>query len=116
MEWNYNTVNEFLDKDSFKVLPELDATHFLRGTHKSGDIYLYIYGTKIIAYHPDNTFTLYHGGFQTRLIQNRLTTFGPAEVISQGGNWYLHTKTRDLPLGFLFRDGMKVDSCGYPII
>lgn len=113
MKWNYVDVNLFLADKSSKLLPNLAATELVRG--KNGEVSLHLYGHKLIVYHPDNTFNLSHGGFKTRLTQNRLCEFGPAEIVLENGEWFLQIKSFGLPFKFPFKDGMRVNSHGYPV-
>lgn len=66
-----------------------------------------LHATNVVVIHPDNTYTLNSGGWQTVTTKARLNEYSPARVCQRNGIWYVD--------GFPFVDGMKVDANGRPI-
>ena len=69
-----------------------------------GGIGVRLHGTDVVVIHPDNTYTLNSGGWQTVTTKARINEFSPARVCQRNGVWYVD--------GFPFVDGMKVDAKG----
>jgi hypothetical protein len=89
--------------------PDLASTCLIPGT--DGDIHLRYHETNVVTFHPDNTFTLNTGGYETRTTKARINQFGPVKVYSREGTWFL-----DAPEGPVeFADGIRVDSFGEPV-
>jgi hypothetical protein len=66
-----------------------------------------LHATDVVVIHPDNTYTLKAGGWQTATTKARINEFSPARVSSHNGIWYV----KNIP----FKDGMQVDENGNPI-
>jgi hypothetical protein len=66
-----------------------------------------LHATDVVVIHPDNTYTLNSGGWQTVTTKDRINKFSPARLCQSKGIWYVD--------GFPFVDGMKVDANGHPI-
>jgi hypothetical protein len=74
--------------------------------HKDG-IAVRLHQTDVVVIHPDNTYTLNSGGWQTVTTKDRMNEYSPARVCQSKGVWYVD--------GYPFVDGMKVDANGKPI-
>ena len=60
-------------------------TYLWEGT--DGEYHVQLHSTVIILIHPDNTFTLNTGGWDTVTTKQRINQWSPARVYSQGGVW-----------------------------
>jgi len=86
--------------------------------HETQDgIAVRLHNTDIVTIHPDNTYTLNSGGWQTVTTKARINEFSPARLGQDKGIWYLYvgagagwSKER-----VAFHDGVKVDASGKPV-
>lgn len=106
MFWNHVNVGRCLNSKAVFVFKNLVKTCFVEG--KNGDYYLTYHGSKIITYHPDNSFTLSSCGFRTKTTKHRLNEFGPVKVFQKNNDWFIKTPTGSV----IFFDGIRVDSFG----
>jgi len=88
---------------------------YLHETHEG--VAVQLHNTDIVTVHPDDTYTLNSGGWQTVTTKARINEFSPARLGQDKGIWYLYvgagagwSKER-IP----FVDGIKVNADGKPL-
>lgn len=106
MFWSYEHVCASLDGSDCYVFRNLVGTAFVRG--QDGDFHLEYHNSKLVTYHPDNTYTLDSCGFMTRTTKMRLNEFSPIKIVQRGGLWQFDTSNGRQD----FFDGIRVDSYG----
>lgn len=67
-----------------------------------------LHNTDVVTIHADGTYTLSSGGWQTRTTKDRINLYTLAMVRSIKGIWYVKDTE--------FKDGMRIDQIGYPIV
>jgi hypothetical protein len=80
---------------------------------KRGDDYaVRLHWTDVVTIHPDNTYTLRTGGWETITTKDRINSYAPVCVWSQQGIWYvsLIEGSEQSKQCVLFEEGMRV-SC-----
>jgi hypothetical protein len=68
-----------------------------------GSVAIELHGTKVVIIHPDDTYTLNSGGWQTSTTKDRINQYSPMKVYQKKHVWYLDNGTE-------FEDGMIVTS------
>lgn len=77
--------------------------------YKAGDDYeIWLHNTPVVTIHANGTYTLESNGWRTRTTKDRINSYSPACVYQRRRVWYIGTVE--------FRDGMRVDAVGRPII
>lgn len=72
----------------------------------NGSIAVILHSTAVVVIHPDGTFTLDSGGWQTVTTKSRINEFSPAGLFQKKGTWYVADGSFDRLVEFY--DGMKV--------
>jgi len=111
MHWSHTNVKRMMQTSERENAVVLGGafTHFERGT--GGNFCLCYQGSRLVTYHPDNTFTLSTNGYKTKTTKSRLNEYGPAKVFAKKGIWFIETP--DGPVEFF--DGIRVDAFGEPV-
>ena len=63
-----------------------------------------LHSTYVVKIHPDNTYTLQTGGWQTVTTKDRINQYSPVRVYQRKHEWFVNIKGRELP----FMEGMVV--------
>lgn len=63
-----------------------------------------LHSTYVVKIHPDNTYTLQTGGWQTVTTKDRINQYSPVRVYQRNYEWFVKINGRELP----FMDGMVV--------
>lgn len=69
-----------------------------------GSVGIMLHSTYVVKIHPDNTYTLQNGGWQTATTKDRINQYSPVKVYQRNYNWYVRLNGREYP----FIDGMVV--------
>ena len=110
MLWTYENVRRCLNGDDEFVFHNLASTRFVRGA--DGVFHLEYHGSRIVTYHPDNTFTVDTCGYATKTTKARINEFSPVVVVQKRGMLYLVNGENE---NIEFFDGMRVDAFGFPV-
>lgn len=114
MFWNYTNVQTLVGDSVVYVLPSIIATAFIRA--QDGTFFLEYHRSRLVSYHPDNTFTLSTCGFDTKTTLARLNTFGPVKIQKRKGKLWLIPSVGldfdDVP----FYDGIRVTAFGVEVL
>lgn len=107
-------------KDMFSTARNKDAGKPLPGQatrlHKSGDNYAVRYHkTDVVTIHPDGTYTLSLGGWNTLTTRRKMTDWSPAAVFSHKGIAHVFWNNDEGDFKAPFEDTIKVDRYGQPI-
>ena len=100
---NYTEAQEVFStaRDYYKGKPIGNNTRL----YKRGNSYaVRLHSTDVVTIHPDDTYTLNSGGWETVTTKQRINQYSPASVYSDRGTWLVG--------GCLFEVGMKVGSGG----
>ena len=77
---------------------------------RGDDIAVVLHGTDVITLHPDGSFTLDSGGWQTATTKNRMNRYMPVGcVLQEEGVWSVFPGGEDK---CRYRDGMVIDKDG----
>lgn len=71
---------------------------------QDGSVGIMLHSTYVVKIHPDNTYTLQNGGWQTATTKDRINQYSPVKVYQRNYNWYIRLNGREYP----FIDGMVV--------
>ena len=69
-----------------------------------GSIGIMLHSTYVVKIHPDNTYTLQTGGWQTVTTKDRINQYSPVRVYQRKHEWFVKINGRELP----FMEGMVV--------
>ena len=110
--FSYGDAVAFLGNRQQKKLGNNTYMHNL----PNGDIAVRLHSTDIVEIHPDGSYTLNTGGWQTGTTKDRINGYSPARIIQEKGIWYI----ADVPnwrerINVTFHDGMRVDGNGDPL-
>lgn len=74
--------------------------------HEGGDVIVRLHHTDILTVHPDDSFTLNTGGWETTTTKQRLNALLPRgyRIFSNSFKWYVSTPSGEIP----FYDGMTL--------
>lgn len=89
--------------------PKLHNNTYAQYAENGEDIEVVLHDTAIVTAHPDGTFTLNTGGWQTITTKRRINEFSPAQIFQHKWNWYIGNS--DTP----FENGMRVNAFGMPV-
>lgn len=94
-----------------------------------GGIAVKLHQTNVVTFHPDGTTTLNSGGWRTVTTKERINSFSPARVYSDGGLWFVSYRDNHGSKTYqpddcsewhscraTFTDGMVVDAEGVPLV
>lgn len=70
-----------------------------------GSVGILLHSTYVVKIHPDNTYTLQTGGWQTLSTKDRINEFAPVRIYQHKYQWFVVQRGRELP----FVDGMVVE-------
>jgi hypothetical protein len=107
MFWSHTEALTMLNEHGIHPFTSMVATHLAAGD--DGEIHLVFHGTRVVTYHPDNTFSLMSGGQKTKTTKARLCEFGPGDVVQRAGEWFVVSEDGE-SVGFF--EGIRVDSSG----
>jgi len=107
-------------KDLFETARNKDAGKPLSGAatrlHKVGDNYAVRYhSTDVVTIHPDGTYTLDLGGWNTLTTRKKMTEFSPARVSTKNHVAFVWWKNDDGEFSVPFSDTIAVDRFGRAI-
>ena len=94
-------------KDPEKGKPLQNNTRLFK---RGEDFAVRLHETDVVTIHPDGTYTLNTGGWETVTTKDRINAYAPGHVCSDRGILYYVSKTRKEAV--LFKDGMKVRANG----
>lgn len=66
-----------------------------------------LHSTYVVKIHPDNTYTLQTGGWQTVTTKDRINQYSPVRVYQRKYEWFVKVNGKEYP----FMEGMVVGSC-----
>lgn len=69
-----------------------------------GSVGIMLHSTYVVKIHPDNTYTLNSGGWQTLTTKDRINQYNPRRVYQRDFTWYIKINDKEYP----FIDGMMV--------
>ena len=97
---------------ALKVIGKRDSKKVGNNTYMirlGSDIGIRLHNTVVVTIHPDNTYTLNSGGWQTVTTKDRINQYSPIRVYQSKSIWYVGQ-------GEPFYDNMKVGVvCGEPL-
>lgn len=110
---NFNTAIEKLGRGRGGKKKLANNTYL----HETQDgIAVRLHNTDVVTIHPDNTYTLNSGGWQTFTTKARINEFSPARLGQDKGIWYLYVGAgAGWSKRVAFHDGVKVDANGKPV-
>lgn len=65
-----------------------------------------LHSTYVVKIHPDNTFTLQSGGWQTSTTKDRINQYSPVRVYQRKYEWFVTINGKEYP----FMEGMVVQA------
>ena len=71
---------------------------------QDGTVAIKLHSTYVVKIHPDNTYTLNSGGWQTATTKDRINQYSPKRVHQRNFEWFVSVNGKDYP----FIDGMVV--------
>ena len=71
---------------------------------EDGTVAIRLHNTDVVSIHPDNTFTLRTGGWQTTTTKDRINQYSPVRVYQHKYEWYVTINGKECP----FMEGMVV--------
>lgn len=71
---------------------------------QDGTVGIMLHSTYVVKIHPDNTYTLNSGGWQTLTTKDRINQYSPKRVYQRDYQWYVSLNGKEYP----FMDGMVV--------
>jgi hypothetical protein len=99
--------------------PKRVARNTVRYTRTDGTIVWRLHRTDVVTKHPDGTFTLNTGGWETVTTKDRINNYSPARVFQKNHAWFVAGRKPDGSYDWdnvtPFYDGMKVDARGVAI-
>ena len=69
-----------------------------------GSVGIWLHSTEVVTIHPDNTYTLRCGGWQTVTTKDRINQYSPVRVYQKNFEWFVRLNGKDYP----FMEGMVV--------
>jgi hypothetical protein len=69
-----------------------------------GSVGIMLHSTYVVKIHPDNTYTLNSGGWQTLTTKDRINQYSPRYVYQKNFEWFVKMGDKSYP----FMDGMVV--------
>jgi hypothetical protein len=69
-----------------------------------GSVGIMLHSTYVVKIHPDNTYTLNSGGWQTLTTKDRINQYSPRYVYQKNFGWFVKIGDKSYP----FMDGMVV--------
>lgn len=63
-----------------------------------------LHSTYVVKIHPDNTYTLQTGGWQTVTTKDRINQYSPVRVYQRKYEWFVNLNGKEYP----FMEGMRV--------
>jgi hypothetical protein len=69
-----------------------------------GSVGIMLHSTYVVKIHPDNTYTLNSGGWQTLTTKDRINQYNPRRVYQRKFEWFININGKEYP----FIDGMVV--------
>jgi len=107
-------------KDLFEAARNKDAGKPLSGKatrlHKVGDNYAVRYhNTDVVTIHPNGTYTLDLGGWNTLTTRRKMTEFSPARVSTKNHVAFVWWRNDDGEFSVPFSDKIVVDKFGRPV-
>lgn len=63
-----------------------------------------LHSTYVVKIHPDNTYTLQTGGWQTLTTKDRINQYSPVKVYQRKYEWFVKINNKEYP----FMEGMVV--------
>ena len=66
-----------------------------------------LHSTYVVKIHPDNTYTLQTGGWQTVTTKDRINQYSPVRVYQRKYEWFVKVNGKEYP----FMEGMVVGQC-----
>jgi len=69
-----------------------------------GTVAIKLHSTYVVKIHPDNTYTLNSGGWQTVTTKDRINQYSPRRVYQRKYQWFVNINDKEYP----FMDGMVV--------
>ena len=69
-----------------------------------GTVAVMLHSTYVVKIHPDDTYTLNSGGWQTHTTKDRINQYSPVRVYQRAYTWYVELNGKEYP----FIDGMVV--------
>jgi len=69
-----------------------------------GTVAIKLHSTYVVKIHPDNTYTLNSGGWQTVTTKDRINQYNPRRVYQRKYQWFVNINDKEYP----FMDGMVV--------
>ena len=66
-----------------------------------------LHSTYVVKIHPDNTYTLQTGGWQTVTTKDRINQYSPVRVYQRKYEWFVKLNGKEYP----FMEGMVVGQC-----
>lgn len=63
-----------------------------------------LHSTYVVKIHPDNTYTLQTGGWQTLTTKDRINQYSPVRVYQRNYEWFVKINDKEFP----FMEGMVV--------
>ena len=111
--FTYETAQELFAKTTNKEAgkPLENNTRLLQ---RDEDFVVRLHETDVVTLHPDNTFTLQTGGWQTVTTKDRICRFSPARINAEKGFWWLAI-SGDWKQKVMFEEGMRVNEEGTPL-
>lgn len=95
-------------KDAGKPLENNTRLHRRYAGLNKPDYAVRLHNTDIVTIHPDDTYTLNTGGWNTVTTKDRINKYAPGYVTQRQGIWYLTD-------GSLFEDGVVIDAQGHAL-
>ncbi len=77
------------------------------------DFAVQFHDTDVILIHPNNTYSLFNGGYFTVTTSDRIREYSPARIGKKNGVWYIENSKWEKVS--LFYEGMKVNARGLPL-
>lgn len=65
-----------------------------------------LHSTYVVKIHPDNTYTLQTGGWQTITTKDRINQYSPVRVYQRNYEWFVRLNGKEYP----FMEGMVVQA------
>jgi hypothetical protein len=75
-----------------------------RLVQRGDDYAVRLHNTDVVTIHPDGTYTLRTGGWETVTTKDRINRFSPARVYSERGTWGVYSRGN----GYYIRDGERL--------
>lgn len=69
-----------------------------------GSVGIMLHSTYVVKIHPDNTYTLNSGGWQTLTTKDRINQYSPVRVYQRKYEWFVKINGKEYP----FMEGMVV--------